>query len=312
MRFTKTVREPLTALQITTLFVYPVHFAGTTNSTARSVDLSYRMLDIGLAKSSDSFEFFGPTEFQVLRFDDDAAWVASTALPLLTNRGSRLDQGLVIRARVEKRITGSLQAASDAKGRERGTSSNEVTTWIGSIEVLHPATRVVVAEVHSSVDVDAFAVADTSEEFDEAPAMTHMMEGLMSEVLKLVRQHAAIREPSPMPKLLLAITPKSLPVAVDGETLKLDALQAELLMQNRTRFLSPSLNDLEASKLLNAPRGLRVLKSESPKLNPGDTILSVDEHPALPQSIYRTRFAGHPAQLQVLAADGTKREVVFP
>ncbi len=309
---TRNLREPVTPLDVTTIFVYRTRFAGTPDTTARSMELTQRLINAALDEGSDAFAFYGPTEFRIMRWEDDAAWIASGALPVLTNSGSRPDQGFVLRPRVEKRITGSLQSAADTKGVSKGSSSNEVTTWLGAIEVLHPATRTVLIEVQAQVETDAFASAGADTDFDEAPAMTQMMERLTREAVNLARKYAAPRSSSALPRLEVALTPKSLPVAVEGESMKIDALQAELMLQNRSRFLCPALDDTAAAKLLPLPAGMLVRSSDSAKLSPGDLILAVDGEAALPHVLHRARFVGHPVQLQVKQAAGAETVVVFP
>ncbi len=309
---TRVVHEPVAPLEVTTVFVYRTRLAGTPDTTARSTELSQRLITTALDETGDTFAFYGPSEFTVTRWDDDAAWVASNALPLLTMNGGRPDQGLVLRPRVERRVSGSLQSAQDTKGVNKGTSSNEVTTWLGTVEVLHPATRVVLAEVQGSVEVDAFESPTAENDFDEAPKMTHLMERLTRDALRLVKKHAKPRDATSLPSLSVAITPQALPVVVEGETLHLDALQAELLLQNRARFLCDGLTDAEAAKTLAMPAGLLVRSSGSDKLHPGDLILSVEGEPALPQVIERARFIGHPVQLHLKTASGANADVVYP
>src|SRR5687767_8572532 len=114
--FQLTAKEPGTPLELVGVFVYPFGFRWE-EPAYRSFELSQRLIDVALAEGGHALSFYGPSEFKVMREKDDGAWVASTALPLLTTQGARPEQGIVVRPWAERRVTSSQAEAQDARGR---------------------------------------------------------------------------------------------------------------------------------------------------------------------------------------------------
>ncbi len=312
----KTLREPSKPLEATTVFVYPIRFLGSSEPGWRNFELSERMLEAAVAQGGDQLAFFGPTEFKVLRYDGENAWVSSTALPLLVASGSRPEQGLVIRPVVERRVNSSVQEAQNEKGQAKGATSNELTTWVARLDLLHPSTQEVILELEGQVTVDPFAEPTPELEYDPAPALTALVEKLTTEAVKVACNHSKSREIAKQPEVFWAVTPRTaLSLRTDpalvAEVIQLDALQTELLLQNIARVLKPSLTEAQANAQVNRPAGLAVL-SPSGKLAAGDVIETVDGLPALPHVIARGRFKGAPVELKVRHPDGSTGETVFP
>lgn len=316
----KAVRPAPPGLALTAAFVYPFKFRGEPEPAWRSFELTQRVLGVCVREAGDGLELYGPGEFKVMRWDDDGAWVASTALPLLLRTGARADQGVVLRASAEKRVASERQEALDAKGRRRGASSTEETTWLVRVEVLHPSSGRELVEVSGEVTVDPFAEPGAEADFDPAPALTHLVERLTQEALREVVRHAAARPAAADPGLTLAVTPRTtLGFHDDGaasqevEIFRMDELQAELFMQNRARFLSPWLEDPLPRALSRLQAGLYVVAAPAgSKLAAGDLVEEVDGAPALPHVLARLRFKGTPGLLKVRRADGSRVELVFP
>ncbi len=313
----KTLREPTAPLELTTVFVYPIRFLGSTEPQWRSFELSERMLAAGVRSGGERLAFFGPTEFKVLRFEADNAWAATTALPLLTGSGSRGDQGVIIRPTVERRVNSSVQEAQNTKGQGAATS-NEITTFIGRLELIHPTSQQVIFEIEGQVTVDPFAEPTPELEYDPAPALTTLLEQLMSEVSSVALKYSKSREPSKEVTLTLAVTPRTALTlrtdqAIAAETLELDALGTEVLLENIARVLSPWLAGKDLQRVVKAEAGLAVVGAPpGSKVTAGDVIESVDEAPALPHVLARGRFKGAPLELKVRHRDGSTGEIALP
>ena len=311
------LRAPAGPLELTTAFVYPIRFLGSTEPSWRSFELAERMLRVGVRQGGERVAFFGPTEFKVMRFDDDRAWVATTALPLLTGSGSRADQGVVFRTTVERRVTSSVQEAQNAKG-QGGATSSELTTYLGRIEVIHPASGLVLLEAEAQAVVDPFAEPTPELEYDPSPALTALVERLMGEATDVAAKYSKIRDVSPDMGLILAVTPQTAlslrtDAAVASELLQLDALQTEVLMENVARVLTPWLTGKQLATVAGSVPGVAVVAvPPGSQANPGDVIEAVDGVPALPHVLARGRFKGAPMELRVHRRDGATAEIVLP
>lgn len=316
----KAVKAAPPDLAVTAVFVYPFKFLGAPEPGWRSFEVTQRLLAVCVREAGDGLEFYGPGEFKVVRWEDDGAWVASTALPVLLRTGARADQGVVLRSSVEKRVASASQEALDAKGRRRGASATEETTWLGKVELLHPSSGQELVEITGEVTVDPFAEPTAEADFDPAPAFTRLMERLTREALGELKRHAAPRRAAPEHGLTLAVTPRTtLGWHEDGaasqevEIFRMDELQAELFMQNRGRFLSPWITDPLPMTLARLQAGTYVVAAPAGgKLAPGDLIEEIDGAPALPHVLARLRFKGAPGLLKVRRGAGTQLEVVFP
>lgn len=318
--FHKVVKRPAAPLALTTVFVYPVQLKGSAEPAWRTFEVTQRLLDVGLREAGDALAFYGPSEFKVMRWEDEGAWVATTALPLLTHAGSRQDQGVVLRASAEKRVSSSVQEAVDAKGKPKGATSAEETVYLAKVDVVHPATREVLVEVSGQVATSPFDEPLGDEEFDPAPRFTRLLERLTREAVRELARHAAERPVGEEHGLTLAVTPKTSvgwhdegAPSAEVEVFRLDPLEAEVFLQNRARFLSPWLPEPLPMKLAKLPAGAYVVAAPGDgKLKPGDVVTEVDGQPGLPQVLARARFLGRPSQLKVRRAEGALEEIVFP
>jgi|CXWL01.1.fsa_nt_gi hypothetical protein len=317
----KVVKPPPANTQLTTAFVYPFAFRWENEPSYRNFELSQRLIDVGLEVAADRLAFFGPSEFKVLKQNDDGAWVATNALPLLLANGSRPEQGVVIRPWAEKREASSTHEASDAKGRARGAAQSMETSYLGHVEIVHPSTREMLVEVVGEVKVDPFTAQTDEDEYDPAKALTHLMETLMRKAMEDLIEFAPERPTSPALPYVFALTPKTaLAYQEDGRPpfeltmAKLDPLEADLVQQGRARFACRTLTDADAARAVKLPPGLLVLEVplEGSKLAKGDVLLQVDQDPALPQRLARQRLAGIPVQVKVRKATGAITEIVLP
>ncbi len=315
----KIVRPPAEPLSLTTAFVYPFDFRWE-EPVYRKFELSQRLVDEAVHHSGDRFAFFGPSEFRVMRQNDNGAWVASTALPLLINSGSRADQGIVIRPWAENRKNSSAQEAFDKKGKSTGMATMEETTYFGHVDVIHPSTGQVLVEVSGEVKVDPFSGDAADDSSDPARPLTKLMAALLAEALDAIAGQAAVRNVRPELGLTLALTPRvTLGYAEDGRPntqlvlAAQDAVAQEIFVQDRAKFLAPMLPEGELPKLSKLPAGTYVIAAPSTaKLQPGDLVLSIDGVTALPQGLSRLRFSAVPAQVRVRRATGEETEVLLP
>ncbi len=308
----KVVKAPPQPLQLTTVFVYPVVITGQETSSGRLFELSQRALDRCVAEAGERLAFFGPTEFKVVKQTVDNPWVATDAIPLLIQGGSRADQGAVLKVIVERRLTGSSTETESKKGQS--TASNEITTWLARAELQHPSSSTTLLEVSGQVVVDPFAPPPPEAEWDPAPQLTALVESLVTVAAKHALAHGADRSVPSTSPALFAATPAAaqwLPPHSFKPEPELDALQKEIQAQNRARVLAPTSGEAQAVSLAKAPAGAFVLTADG-KLNVGDVILSVDGAPALPHALARLRFKGAPGELEVKRAAGATEKLVWP
>lgn len=315
-----TVRAPPEHVELTTAFVYPFGFRWE-EPVWRRFELSQRLVNSAIHHAGDRVAFFGPSEFRVIRANDDGAWVATTALPLLLASAQRADQGVIIRPWAEKLTNSSVQETYDKKGKSKGSAAMEVTTYQGHVEVVYPSTGQTIIEVTGEVKVDPLSGdPNPDEEFDPTRPLTVLMARLMNESVDALRKFAPERPLAKDFELTLALTPKAtLTYQEDNkpsaqlDLATMDPIAAELFVQNRAKFLAPFLSDSEVSKMAKLPIGLYVVAAPNgSKVDPGDVLLSIDGEPALPQRLARLRLAQVPAQVRVLKASGQETEVVLP
>lgn len=296
-QITKTVRQPLNRLAVRAVVVYPVRVLGTDDGAGwRGVHLGQRLVDKGLSLSGRRVAFWGPTEIQVLRWKEDG-WIGSNAVPLLVKAGIRPDDAVVARGTVERRLTQAALERTDAKERPQGGSATQETTWVCTVEVVHPSTAVVLGEFRAEQTFDPFAAPTGEEEYDAAPGMTHLLERLAAAALELVDQHPPAEVGAPPPELAysLAVSPRELEAQSPQKEPSLDALERELWLQQQSRFLSPWLSDSEAMAVARLPRGMWVAKApDSGSVKCGDVLVDVDGEPPLPQVLARRRLKGVP------------------
>lgn len=312
-----TARSPSAPLELTTVFVYPTRLLGMSEPAWRQFELSERMLRSCVRVAGERLAFFGPTEFRVMQLENDHAWVASTALPLLAAQGQRPDQGAVLRTTIERRVMSAVQEAQNAKG-QGGATSSELTTFIARAELIHPSTAQVLYEVETEATVDPFAEPPPEAEYDPAPAMTALLDRVAAEAAGHAAKHSIPRVISADPGLSTAVTPKSafslrIDSASTAEAFKLDPLAAEVLLENIARVLSPWLTGRALATVVTSVPGVAVVGAPpGSRLQPGDVIESVDGAPALPHVLARGRFKGAPMELEVRHRDGSSGNVVFP
>lgn len=308
----KVVKAPPEPLHLTTVFVYPVTITGQETTSGRLFELSQRALDRCVTEAGSALAFYGPTEFKVLKQTVENPWVATDAIPLLVQGGSRAEQGAVLKVIIERRVTGSSTETESKKGQT--TASNEITTWLARAELLHPSSSTVLLEVSGQVVVDPFATPPPEAEWDAAPQLTALVDALVTAAAKHALDHAADRStPTPSPATFAA-TPAAaqwLPPHSFKPEPELDALQQEVQAQNRARVLAPAASETQAVLLAKAPAGAFVLTGDA-KLQAGDVITSVDGLPALPHTLARLRFKGAPGELEVKRATGATEKLVWP
>lgn len=312
-------RDVPAELSASAVMVYPFLFRWP-EPAFRSFELSQRLLDVALSEAGERALFFGPSEFKVYRPEDDNAWAASDAVTLLAPYHLRPEQGLVLRAWAERRTQSAQGELIDAKGRAVGQSTVEETTYLGHVEVIHPSTRQRVVEISGEVKADPFAER-TDDGADPTPELTGLMEKLTHEALRAVEDHLqAPREPSPALARVAFIPWQAFEYAEEGRPAQLgalasmDPLDAEVLRQQRLRFANPGLETAVLDRMLRLPAGLYVLSApETGKLAPGDVILQLEGHPALPQVLARARLAPAPLPAQVQPAHGgTTSQILLP
>lgn len=311
----RTLREPTGPLTVSAVVVYPVRLTGGDAPGWRAFELGQRLVETGLRERGDELAFFGPSEFQVTRWEDEGAWVATNVLPLLTRSGNPPDQAVVLRATAERRVASQVKETQDAKGRARGNAVTEETTWVCTVELLHPSTRVVLAELSAEVTVDPFAAPTGEEEFDPAAPMTHLLERLAKDALSVAAKYRVERAAVKEAGLTLALTPAVTTVQPDTNLATMDALAGEIWVQNRARFLAPWLSDEQAAKAARMQPGLWVVGAASTdassRVEAGDLITRVDGDAPLPQVLARKRLAGVPVQVTV-RRNGNETEALVP
>jgi hypothetical protein len=306
----RTVRRPPAPLALTALVVYPVQLAGGDYPPWRAHELGQRLTAAVVEAGGDRLAVVGPTEFRVLRWEDDAAWVASDVLPFLVRSGLTADGSAVLRARVERRVASQLQEARDARGRARSAAALEETTWVVRVELLHPGSATLLAELSAQATVDPFAPPTGEEEFDPAPPMSHLLERLAGEAVAEALTHAAARPAADPSRVRLAETPAAAAALPDAEVARLDPLEAELWRQSRARYLTPTLSDAEAARVARLRAGLYVVEAPPhARIRKGDLIISVDGQPPERQVVARKRLGGLPVKVRLLRGgaelDGT-------
>ncbi len=315
----KVIRPPAQQLELTTAFVYPFGFRWE-EPVYRRFELSQRLTEEAVRQTGEHFAFFGPSEFKVMRAEDNGAWVASTALPLLIGSGKRADQGVIIRPWAERRKNASVQESFDKKGKSTGMASLEETIYLGHVDVIHPSTGQVLIEVSSEVKVDPFSAEDPEDVSDPARPLTRLMGRLMHEAVTALAGQAMKRPVRPELGLTVALTPKAtLSYVEDGkpatsvELAARDDVAQEIFVQDRAKFLAPFLSEAELPRVAKMPVGTYVVAAPAgAKVKPGDLLLTVDGEPALPQMLGRLRFSEVPAQVRVRKSSGEETEVLLP
>lgn len=288
----RSLKAPATPLTVSTVVVYPVRLTGTQPLAWREFELGQRLVGVGLAKYGGRLAFFGPSEFQVSRWNE-AAWTASTVVPQLIRGGRKPNETLVLRTTAEKRVANSAMERRDADDLAKGGIVTEEVTWVCSLELVRPSTGEVLGEFTGQLTVDPFTPTG-EEEFDPDAPMTHLLERMTLEALKWAAK--ALPDDAPdldAPPVTLAMSPAVTAAQADTGLSAMDALAAEVWVQNRARFLTPTLPEDQVSTVSRLPLGLLVLAAGAGAgVQPGDVILRVDEAAPLPQVLYRKRLRG--------------------
>jgi hypothetical protein len=224
---------------------------------------------------------------------EETRWAGSTVLSQLVRSGRKPDETVILRATAEKRVANSALERRDAADRARGGVVTEEVTWSCTLEILRPSTGEILGEFAGQVAIDPFANTG-EEEFDPDAPMTHLLERMAGEALtwaaKALPESAPDRDPPP---LRLAMSPAFTAAQRDVGLQTMDALAAEVWLQNRARFLTPSLDERQLTSVSQLPPSLWVLDAQDgASLLPGDVILEVDDGPPLPQVLYRKHLAG--------------------
>jgi hypothetical protein len=290
-------------LRASAVVVYPFGFRWEAPPW-RAVELSQRLVDVALAEAAEQALFFGPTEVRVYRPEANDAWTSSDAVAVLASYGVRPDAALVLRPRAERRVQAGQREMVDSRGQTVGQSTQEAVVYLGTVEVLHPATRQVVLEVSGEAPADPFAEV-TDDGADPAPELTTLMEALTREALRALS--GTLKPPrAPAPPVATAVA--WLPwetLALEPELGGKDVLDAELLRRQRLRFANPGLEPTLLDALAKQPTGLFVREAPpGSKLSAGDLVLSLDGRPAPPQALARTRLAPVPVEARVRQPSG--------
>jgi len=292
--FTRTVHAPSQPLVVSTVVVYPVRLTGTAPLGWREFELGQRLVDVGLARYGGQLAFFGPSEFQVSNWKL-AAWTASTVVPMVIRSGRKPDEAVIVRATAEKRVASSAMERRDKDDLAKGGVVTEEVTWVCEVELVRPSTGEVLAEYQGEVKVDPFTPTG-EEEFDPDAPMTHLLEKMTLDALKLAAKALPDGAPDVAPApVTLAMSPAVTAAQPDTGLQAMDALAAEVWVQNRARFLTPALPEAQLTTVARLPLGLLVLDAkDGTGVLPGDVIVRVDEAPPLPQVLARARLKGVP------------------
>lgn len=308
---TKVIRPPETPLTVSAIVIPAVRLTGTDAPGWRRYELAQRQVQLGLRACGERIAFFGPTEVQISRWDEPG-WLGNTAVPALARAGVPVDQAVLIRSTAELRQASTTQEREDATGAAKGGVASQETQWLVTVEVLHPSSRQVIAELSGQVNVDPFATPTGEEEYDPAPPMTRLLERLTREAIDVARKWEIDRPAVSDPGLTLALSPAFTAAQPDAAAAQTDALQAEVWMQARARFLSPWLDEGLVARLSRTSRALYVVAAPGgAPVQPGDLIISIDEQPPLPEILARKRLSGAPVPVRV-GRGGNERDAVIP
>ncbi|MCC6334115.1 MAG: hypothetical protein IT380_09035 [Myxococcales bacterium] len=309
--FSRTVHEPRQPFIVSSVVVYPVRLTGTRALGWREFELGQRLVDAGLAKYGGQLAFFGPSEFQVTKWQE-VSWTASTVVPQVIRSGHKPDEAVVLRATAERRVASSAMERRDADDKAKGGIVTEEVTWVCELELLRPSTGEVLVNFAGQVAIDPFTPTG-EEEFDPDAAMTHLLEKMGLAALKVAA--SALAEDAPEAKaspVTLAMSPAVTAAQPDTGLSSMDALAAEVWVQNRVRFLTPRLPEDQVSAAARMPLGLLVVEAQDgASVQPGDVIVRVDDQPPLPQVLARARLKGVPVQVTVKRG-GAQVEALIP
>lgn len=308
--YLRSLKAPATPITVAAIAITPVRITGDEASGWRRFELAQRQVDVALRESGDRLAIFGPSEVLVSRWEEPG-WLGNTAVPVLTRAAIPVDQAVLIRSVIERRQGSSTQEREDSKGLAKGGVASQETTWLATVELLHPSSRAVIAELGGSVLIDPFAQPNGEEEFDPAPALTHLLEALTQEAVRIAKRWQldgpSVRDSG----LTLALSPAITATQPDAALAMKDALGAEVWIQARARYLTPWLPEDLFLKVARTPQGIYVVAAPGgSEVQAGDVIYSVDGAPALPEVLARKRLKGVPVEVKV-GRGGQERDAVI-
>jgi len=314
-KFQKTLLAPAD-LGVSAVLVYPFAFRWQ-EPGYRCFELSQRLVGVAIRRRGDAAMVFGTSEFKVYRLDDPNPWAASNAISLLAPLRIRPERAIVLRASAERRVLASEKELVNPAGQKAGATRSREVTYLGRVELLHPSSHQIFAEVSGQATADPFA--QVADEADPTAELTQLMEALTAEALDLIDTHFSPPAPSKRWPWGLAFNPQqALSPADEGsssleaELAKLDPLQADSLRLSRVRFANPGLTDSQAAQLTRLPGGLWVTSAPpGGALQPGDLMTSIDGAPALPQVLQRAQFQESPVRARVRKSNGDFVELVL-
>ena len=309
--YLKNLRVPAQPPTVAAIAITPVRIVGDESPGWRRFELAQREVAVALREAGDRLAIFGPGEVQIRRWEEPG-WLGNTGVPVITRAAIPVDQAMVIRTTVERRVENSTQEREDSKGLRKGGVANQQTTWLVVMELIHPSAREIVAEFGATVVIDPFAAPTGEEEFDPAPALTHLLEAMTKDAVKVAQRWQVARPAVSDSRLTLALSPAITTAQPDAAAAQTDALQAEIWVQARTRFLTPWLPEELLMKVARTPPGLFVVAAPGDaSVAAGDVILSIDGQAPLPEVLARKRLKGVPVEVKV-GRGGVERDTVIP
>ena len=302
-------------LKVRLLVVYPFGYRWP-EPAYRSFELAERLVQAALLDAGDTLPLLGPGEFRVYRAEDDRAWASSDIVAQLPALHTRPEDTVILRAWAERLTESSRQEASTGAGKRVGAGVTEEVTYRGHVELVHPSTQTRLAELTAEVRVDPFAPHD--DDSDPAPDLTKLMEQLTHEAVRTLAP--MVDRPAAPPHALTLTFLFNPEAALDfqepgrpplrSQLATRDALEGEVLRQNRIRYANPGLTDTEAAGLSRLPGGM-VVRRGSGRFQAMDVITTVDGRPALPQTLARARFSRTPVSVRVRKANGEWGELLL-
>jgi hypothetical protein len=230
-------------------------------------------------------------------------WTATSAVPLLRAAGIRLEEAVVVEARVDSGQAASQQEVQGKSGASAVGAAAELH-WRATVEVLQPSTGQTLVETSAEARADPFSGSGTDAATTQPAAV---LERALREAL--ARLHGRWTPPRP-PRGPALVTWTVVP-APEGRLVH--GLDAEVLRLQLLMTANPGLDEDEAAHLARLPPG--VLVRESPlgfRLRAQDLVLSIDGAPANAAALARCRFATTSTALEVRSPDGHLRRVNFP
>ncbi|MFT3709028.1 MAG: hypothetical protein QM817_15380 [Archangium sp.] len=308
---TKNIKPPAEPISVRAIVITPVRITGEESPGWRRFELGQRQVDAALRDVGDRFAIFGPGEVQISRWEEPG-WLGNTAVPVITRAAIPVDQAVLIRTVVERRVANSTQEREDSKGLAKGGVATQETTWLATVELLHPSSRAVLAEFTATVVIDPFAKPTGEEEFDPAPAMTHLLEEMTREAIRVARKWEADLPSVRDSRLTMALSPAITAAQPDAAAAQTDALQGEIWVQARARFLTPWLPEELLVKVARTSAGIYVIAAPGDSgVQAGDVIVSIDGSPALPEVLARKRLKGVPVEVKI-GRGGKEQDAVIP